>query len=225
MKSKLLFSTLILIIVLAGCKKDNLKEPTSTISGQIVFNKQPISVRSNGVQIELWQHGFQLFSKIPVYIDQDGTFSAKVFDGNYKLTLLRGNGPWADKTDTIDVAVNGSAVVDVSVEPYFVIGSETFQKSGTNINASLNLQRVNTSKALELVRIYVGQTNITDQNNNAGTAQQAAAVITDLSQPVTLSVPIPASLATKDYVFVRVGVKTVGVAELLYSKPQMVMLK
>lgn len=224
MKSKLLFS-LIVAIVLASCKKDNLKEPKSTISGQIVFNKQPLSVRSNGVQLELWQHGFQLFSKIPVYVDQDGTFSAKVFDGNYKLTLLKGNGPWADKTDTMDVVVNGSAIVDISVEPYFIIGSETFQKSGTNINATVNLQRVNTTKALELVRIYVGQTTFTDQNNNAGTAQKAAAAIPDLSQPVALSVPIPASLVAKDYVFVRVGVKTVGVAELLYSKPQMISLK
>ena len=92
-------------------------------------------------------------------------------------------------------------------------------KAGNNINATFNLQRVNTSKNLELVRIYVGQTIITDQTNNAGTAQKAAAVITDLTQPVTLSIPIPASLSAKDYVFVRVGVKTVGVAELLYSMP------
>lgn len=216
---------LIPAIMLAGCKKDNLKAPTSTITGTIVFNKQSLGLRSNGVQLELWQHGFQLFSKIPVYIKQDGTFSAKVFDGNYKLTLLKGNGPWADKTDSIDVNVNGSAQVEVSVDPYFIIGSESFQKSGTNITSSFNLQRVNTSKALELVRIYVGPTNITDQNNNSGTAQKAASAITDLSQPVTLSIPIPASLAAKDYVFVRVGVKTVGVAELLYSKPQQVMLK
>jgi hypothetical protein len=75
------------------------------------------------------------------------------------------------------------------------------------------------------VRIYIGPTNITDQNNNAGTAQKAASAITDINQPITLSIPIPASLAAKDYVFVRVGVKTVGVAELLYSKPQQVMLK
>jgi len=216
---------LIPAILLAGCKKDNLKAPASTITGTIVFNKQALGLRSNGVQLELWQHGFQLFSKIPVYIQQDGTFSATVFDGNYKLTLLKGNGPWADKADSIDVNVNGSAQVELSVDPYFIIGSESFQKSGTNITSSFNLQRVNTSKALELVRIYIGPTNITDQNNNSGTAQKAASVITDLSQPVTLSIPIPASLAAKDYVFVRVGVKAVGVAELLYSKPQQIMLK
>jgi len=192
------------------------------IKGQL---KQPLGIRSNGVQLKLWQHGYQVFSKIPVYIDQDGTFTAKVFDGNYKLTLLRGNGPWADKTDSIDVKVNGSANVDVSVDPYFIIKNEKFERTGTSVTATFNLQRVNTSKALELVRIYIGQTNITDQVNNAANAQKAASAITDLSQPVTLSATIPASLSAKDYVFARVGVKAVGVAELLYSQPQMIALK
>jgi hypothetical protein len=76
---------------------------------------------------------------------------------------------------------------------------------------------VNGTKALELVRLYIGQTVITDQNNNAGTAQKLEVDIPDLSQPVTLTATIPAALLSKGYVFVRVGVKTAGVAELLYS--------
>ena len=190
-----------------------------------MYGKQPLSLRSNGVQLELWQHGYQLFSKIPVYVNQDGTFSAKVFDGNYKLTLLKGNGPWADQTDSIDVTVKGSNQVDVPVNPYFTINNETFQKNGTTITATFNLQKVDTSRALDLARIYIGQTLITDQNNNAANAQKTASEITDLSQPVTLSLDVPASLAAKDYVYVRVGVKAAGVAELLYSPPQMITLK
>ena len=225
MKSKLLFLLLILTVVFASCEKDNREAPSSTISGSITYGKQPLSLRSNGVQLELWQHGYQLFSKIPVYVNQDGTFSARVFDGNYKLTLLKGNGPWADLTDSIDVTVKGSTQVDVPVNPYFTINNETFQKNGTTIAATFNLQKVDTSKALDLAKIYIGQTIITDENNNAANAQKAAADITDVSQPVTLSIDVPASLATKDYIYVRVGVKAAGVAELLYSPPQMIMLK
>lgn len=190
-----------------------------------MYDKQPLGVRSNGVQLELWQYGYQLFSKIPVYIDQDGTFTAKVFDGNYKLTVLRGNGPWADKTDSIDVKVSGLANIDVPVDPYFIIKNEKFERTGTTVTATFNLQRVNTNRALELVRIYIGQTNITDQVNNATNVQKAASAITDLSQRVTVSATIPATLSAKDYVFARVGVKAVGVAELLYSQPQMIALK
>jgi hypothetical protein len=225
MKYKLSFIIGIVVVLLAACKKDNFDPPESWITGKVVYNNLPLGVRSNGVQLELWQRGFANFSKIPVYVAQDGTFSANVFDGDYKLTRLKGNGPWADNTDTIDVSVRGSAVVDVPVDPFFIIRNETFSRTGTTINTSFNLQRVNTSRALEAVRLYIGATTIVDQNNNAANAQKAASAVTDLTQPVTLSLNVPASLANRDYVFVRVGVKTSGVGEWLYSMPQKIALK
>ena len=210
---------LLSIIITGGCKKDNKGGPNAMITGKVVYNNQPVGLRSNGVQLELWQKGYDLFTKIPVYINQDGTFSAAVFNGNYKLTRLKGNGPWADNTDTIAVQVNGTTSVDVPIDPYFIITNATIQKSGTNITATFNLQRVNTTKNLELVKIYVGKTVITDQNLNDGNAQKLAAAIPDISQPVSLSVSIPASLANNDYLYARVGVKTLGVAEYLYTVP------
>lgn len=225
MKNKILFLVLIPSLVLASCKKDNREPPSSIITGKVLYNKQPLSVRSGGVEFELWQYGYQLRNKIPVYLNQDGSFTAKVFDGNYKLTLVKGNGPWVDKTDSIDVQVKGSANADVSVEPYFLVSNPTYQKSGTSVTATFNLQQVNAGKALEAARLYIGQTSVTDQNNNATNVSKAASAITDLSQPVTITATIPAALASKDYVYVRVGVKTAGVTELLYSQPQILMLK
>jgi hypothetical protein len=220
MKNKIIYLLIILSTAVLSCTKDNKSAPGATIKGTVKYGDVPVGVRSNGVQLELWQYGYQLFSKIPVQINQDGTFSASVFDGNYKLTMLRGSGPWADKTDSIDVSVSGAATVDMIVEPYFVIKNPTFQKSGNQVNASFTLQRINTSKPLELVRLYIGQTVITDQNNNAANAQKLAAVITDISQPVTLTATIPASLLAKKNIFVRIGVKSVGVGELFYSASQ-----
>jgi len=217
--------SLALLILVAGCKKDNYDPPQSQLTGRIVFQGQPVGVRSNGVQLELWQPGFQLYTKIPVYIAQDGTFSAMLFDGNYKLTRLKGNGPWADNTDTIQVQVRGATTVDVPVDAYFVVKGETIQKSGTNITTTFSLQRGNTSKNLEDVRLYLGRTNIIDPNNNDAVVTKAASAIPDLTQPISLSVAIPASLADKDYVFARVGVKTVGVAELAFSIPKKIALK
>lgn len=225
MKNKLLSLFLIISVMIAGCKKDNKEAPESTITGSITFNKLPIGVRSGAVELELWQYGYQLRNKIPVYVKQDGTFSAKIFNGNYKLTMLKGSGPWVDRADSIDVSVNGSAIVDVTVDPFFVVNNPTFQKSGNTINASFGIQRINTSKALDQVRIYIGQTIITDNNNNNANSSKTAAQITDLNQPVTLSVNIPASLAGKESAFVRVGVKAVGVNEYAYSMPQEISLK
>src|SRR5690606_7454193 len=150
---------------------------------------------SGGVQLELWQHGYELFSKIPVHVDQDGSFSARLFDGDYKLVLLRGNGPWADNTDSLDVHIKGSATVDVPVDPYFVITNHAFQRNGDQITATVSIQQVNTSRSLERVRLYLGQTMIVDQNNSASTGEVLAADVTDLSQPITLTANIPASLA------------------------------
>lgn len=224
---RLFFSTIafLFVVLLAGCKKDNFEAPDAILSGRVVYQGQPLGLRSDGVQLELWQRGYQLFTKIPVYVAQDGTYSASLFDGEYLLTRLKGNGPWADNTDTIMVKVSGNTVVDVPVDPYFILKNESFQKSGSNINGTVSLQRVNTTKSLEYVRIYLWQTAIVDQINNAATATVNASSITDMSQPVNLSVAIPSSLAGKDYVYARIGVKTSGVAEMLYTQPQKISLK
>lgn len=225
MKRNFLSTITVIVVLFTSCAKDNFEAPGSLLTGRVVYQNLPVGVRSNGVQLELWQSGFQLFSKIPVFISQEGTFSARLFDGDYKLTRLKGNGPWLDNTDTIAVSVKGNTIIDVPIDPFFTVKNEKFVKSGTAINATFNLQRVNTSKPLELVRLYIGQTNITDQNNNAGNVQLLASAIPDPTQIITLSANIPAALANKDFVFARVGVKTVGVAELLYSMPIKVMLK
>lgn len=214
----------IVVIMVMGCEKDNYEEPTSMLTGRVVYQGEPLGLRSGGVQLELWQHGYELFSKIPVHVDQDGSFSARLFDGDYKLVLLRGNGPWADNTDSLDVHIKGSATVDVPVDPYFVITNHAFQRNGDQITATVSIQQVNTSRSLERVRLYLGQTMIVDQNNSASTGEVLAADVTDLSQPITLTANIPASLASKGYLFARIGVKANGVAEYVYSHPEQVAL-
>ncbi|MBP1650785.1 MAG: hypothetical protein H6Q26_942 [Bacteroidetes bacterium] len=205
----LLLTSLVLIFA-AGCKKDNFEKPKSTLTGRVVYDKNAIGVRSNGVQVELWQHGYELFSKIPVYVGQDGAFSAILFDGDYKLVLRQGNGPWLDDADSLDVKVNGSASVDISVNPYFIISNATFTKSGTLLTATVSIKQINNNLPLESVYLYIGNTNIVDQVNNI----KSTAVTPDISGPVTIQVTLPADAAY----YARVGVKTAGVAEQVYSE-------
>jgi hypothetical protein len=226
MKTKILaFLVMTSWVMLTGCEKDNYQQPKSVLKGRIVHDGQAIGLRSNGVQLELWQHGYQLFTKIPVYIQQDGTFSASLFDGNYKLVRLRGNGPWIDNSDSIDIQLKGSMELDVPVTPYFVFKNDTYQKGEKAVSATFNLQQVNTSRQIERVNLYIGTTTIVDANNNAGNVQKVAADLTDLTKPVTLSAPLSAALASREYVFVRLGVKTAGVGEMLFGAPQKIQLK
>lgn len=216
---------LVLSALLSACEKDNRVEPKSVLKGRVVYEGQPVGLRSNGVQLELWQRGYQLFTKIPVHVKQDGTFSAALFDGNYKLVRLRGNGPWVDNTDTIEVALSGNTELDVPVQPYFVFQNDTYAKGEGKVSATFSLKQVNATRTLERVNLYVGTTSIADPNNNAGNAQEVAANIKDLSKPITLTATLPAALAGRDYVYVRIGVKTSGVGEMLFGAPQKVMLK
>ena len=224
-------TTLITLFILAsaafltGCEKDNYQQPKSVLKGRIVHDGQLVGVRSNGVQLELWQRGYQLFTKIPVYVNQDGTFSASLFDGTYKLVRLRGNGPWVDNADSIDVQLNGSLELDVPVTPYFIIKNDTYQKGEKAVSATFSLQQVSTTRQIERVNLYVGTTTILDANNNVGNAQKVAADLTDLTKPVTLSASLSDALASRDYIFVRIGVKTAGVGEMIFGAPQKIALK
>lgn len=211
-------------MLLAACEKDNLKAPASKLTGRVIYKDQPVGLRSTGVQFEIWQSGYQLFTKIPLIIKQDGSFSAELFDGNYKLVRAKGAGPWTDNSDTINVKLNGSATVDIPVDPFFVITNVTFEKIAATVKATFTIEKNTTTRTLELVRLYIGPNLILDQNNNAANIQVPAAAVTP-GTPLSLTVTIPASLVNDTFIFARVGVKTTGIAELLYTMPLKIQLK
>lgn len=201
----------------ASCEIDNYEPPTSMLTGTVVYDGKPIGVRSGGVQLELWQPGFALNTKIPVNVDQDGRFAASLFDGTYKLTFLAGNGPWVVSTDTIVVNLSGSADITVPAEPYYTIGDETIARNGESIEASFRTLAVNESRALESVGLYIGTTTVLDNINNKQKVELPAADITSLDEPIDLAVTLGADLSARAYVFARIGVRTSGVNEMLFS--------
>jgi type 1 fimbria pilin len=185
----ILYSLAALMITASGCTYDNFEPPKAYLTGRVVHQNEPIGVRNNGVRLELYQRGFALYNKIDLHVAQDGSFSANVFDGDYQITRLRGNGPWVDQNDTIRVQVRGNTVVEVPVDPYFVIKNPQIQKGATSIDATFNLQRVNTSRNLERVNLYLNGTTIVDANIQTVNAQKLAADV-NISQPITLNVNI-----------------------------------
>lgn len=221
MKLKTIKSCLILLIGLgaASCEFDNFEEPKSKLTGRVVYNNEPLGLRSDGVQLELWQHGYDLFQKIPVYVAQDGTFSAVLFDGDYKMTLIRGNGPWMDRTDSIDVQVRGSQMIDVEVQPYYVVSNSSVSVNGNNLSVSFTIDGINTNRNLEFAAVYMGRTSLTDAVRNEGVVDIPADQI-ELGTPVTIEVPIPNGLSGRSEIFVRIGAKTVGVPELVYTQAE-----
>ncbi|REA57174.1 hypothetical protein DSL64_24630 [Dyadobacter luteus] len=208
---------LLFFIALWSCEKDNYTPPASTLTGSVVFNNQPVGLRSNGVQLELWQPGFPLRTKIPVHVDQDGSFSASVFDGNYRLSFVGGNGPWVVSRDSIVVNVNGNTTVDVPVKPYYVISNEAVTNEAGKLASTFNLGKIDDSRALQFVGLYIGTTAVLDNINNRQKVEIQAANITSLTAPVKIDATLSAALASREYVFARIGVKTSGVNEMIFS--------
>jgi hypothetical protein len=209
-------------LLAAGCAKDNITPPTSQLSGRITYQNQPLNVRGSGnVQLELWQRGEYSRNKIQVYVAQDGTYSADLFDGDYKLTRLRDNGPWSNNTDSISVTVKGNTMVDVPVQPYFTIGTSTIAKSGSNVTASFLVTKIGT-RDIEAATLFLSYRQFVDVSNQFATASKYTADLTNLSQPVGLSIAIPST--AKGTIYARVGVKTQGVNELIYSPVQQITL-
>jgi hypothetical protein len=229
----LLVGLLAAVAMLGGCDNifglDNYDPPQSTLTGRLAYQGEAIGVRSGGVELELWQPGYELNEKIPVYVAQDGTFTAKLFDGSYKLNLRSGNGAWVDNPDTIRFELKGSTDITVPVTPYYTIENESItHDAGVNapvgaIRATFDIGQVTPARPVEFVGLYVATTSFVDRNHMVVRTEKPMSDL-DLSAPITLSVDLPANIHTtpspesRDSVSVRVGVKTSGVDEMLFTK-------
>lgn len=221
MKTKIL-SIWIFALLFSACELDNYDEPTSLLSGKVTYNGEPVGVRSNVLQLELWQPGYQLYTKIPVFIDQDGSFSAVLFDGNYKLVRMSG-APWENNTDTIDVVVKGNTMVDVPVVPYFIPEDVSYQHNAKQITATFTVNRISNLRSLKSARLFLGKTIFTDNVFHLRYATKSASDI-EPGLPVTLTVTVPDDYSG-DFVYARIGVETDGIGELLYSPAEKIELK
>lgn len=99
-----------------------------------------------------------------------------------------------------------------------VIKDYSFERTNLQANMETSLAKglkVGTQISARLEKRH----NVVDQVNNQGSVTVNTADIPDQSQPVTIKMNIPAGLATQSYFFARVGVKTAGVAESIYSVP------
>lgn len=248
MKSSAIFVALASLAVLTGCDNilglDNREPPGSVLTGRVVFEGQGVGLRSGGAaQLELWEPRYQdqLYGKIPVHIDQDGSFTSALFDGEYKLNLLPNSGPWVNNTDTTLISLRGQANVDVQVTPYFVIRDAQIVRNapadptqGGAITATFRVEAIapaNAQRTVELVGVYVSTTSFADKNINPlqfanGVRERTRTqILTQLNAgtPITMTLTLPntvyntSSPVRRTSIFARIGVKTTGVGELLYT--------
>lgn len=215
----------LLMLMTAACgitDYDNYDAPKSVLEGHVVYQGEPIHVRSGGVDLELWQPGYADQEKIPLNVDQDGSFSAKLFDGTYKLTQLAGDGPWVTNTDSMTLEISGYDSVNVEVEPFYMLRNVSLQNNSGTITGSFQVEQINDSRDVDYVALYVGSGRIVDVQYNEfsnSVAGDQVSFNTDMSISKDVPADFPGDTNTKDekFVFARIGLKVAGKEDLIYS--------
>lgn len=214
----------------ASCKKDNFSAPSSTLSGHLVYQGEPIGVETNQVPYELYQFGFGKVGPIGQTFGQDGSYSSLLFDGDYKFIIPTGQGPFMWKQtasgapDSLSITVRGSQTLDIDVTPFYMIRNPQITGGGNKVTATFKAEKIITdanAKDIERVSLYINKTQFVSGNGD----QRIAATdlngsdITDVNN-ITLSVDVPTIVPTQDYVFARIGLKIAGVEDMIFSPVQ-----
>lgn len=226
--SKYIIAVLITGMAATACEKDNYDPPASTLSGRLHYKGAEIQVEFNQVAYQVYQYGFGKLGPISnTSFKQDGSYSVLLFDGEYKLIIPNGQGPFlwkktpAGDPDTVVVNLRGSQQLDLEVTPYYMIREPQFGAAGDKVNGTFSIEKVITgadAKDVEKVSLYINKTAFVSGagNYNVASASMAGADITDPAN-VALSVTVPALSPAQSYVYARIGLKIAGVEDMIFS--------
>jgi len=205
-----------LIIISVSCGKDNYDAPGSLFNGRVVYDNQPLGVRgSNGdVYLQFWQDGYALKTSFNVYVAQDGSFSAMLFDGTYKLVMNNNRGPWVNSPDTVIVNVKGKTTQDYPVKPYFMLSNITYNKNGNTLTASFDINQITAGKTIEYVALMVNKTQFVDFGDKTHVNWVQNKSVTP--GHVSLQLDITNNL-NQVKLYARVGLKISGIDQGLYD--------
>ena len=231
---KIKFNLIVLLVagtIVLSCKKDNYDPPSSKFTGRIVYKGEAIQVEYDRVPFEMYQYGFGKVGPINATISPEGTFSHLLFDGDYKLVIRPGQGPffWPEttgKADSIAISINGNTTRDIEVEPYHMVRTPQLSFAGGKVKGSFKIEKIITdsrTKAIEKAVLFINKTTFVSNDNNIARAEIGGGAIADPNN-ISLEVTVPTLTPTQNYVFARIGVKTVDVEDWIFSPVQKIQL-
>lgn len=168
MKNVKILIVLLIGYIVAGCMKDNYDAPESFLTGRVTYEGTPLNLRGTGeaITLQLYQHGYDYFNAIPVFVGQDGSFSATLFNGDYLLVTKDGNGPWVNNRDSVKLSVKGNKVIDLNVTPFFLISDEIISMSTNRLEASFMIEQIVSTAKISNVLLLLNKTQFVDDINN-----------------------------------------------------------
>lgn len=181
----------------AACKKDNYAAPQSKLSGRLMYKGDSIGAEQSQVSYELYQYCFGEVGGINSTFGQDGTYSALLFDGAYKLTIPNGQGPfkWNQATpetpDSLSITLKGSQTPDLKVMPYYMIRNPKLTAAAGMVTDSFKIKKVvtdATAKDIEKVRLYLNKTQFV---SGGEIVNKLPCMVPPLCIPITLALVLP----------------------------------
>jgi len=216
-------SFIALCLMVTGCGTDNYDAPTSTLQGQILYSGTPLGLRGSGgaIELQLYQDGYEFKNPISVFVNEEGAFKARLFDGQYKMVTKDKNGPWVSTRDTIIVNVKGNTTQNLEVTPFFIISNQAITMSADSlVTFAGTIEKIETTAVLGSVTLYIGDTQFTDDVNNVTKVVVANSKITPypytLSETMNLKGDI--KVFASKHLYGRICVKTTGTTEGIFSK-------
>jgi len=211
-----------------SCSKDNYKAPSSLLHGRIQYKGEKIQVEYDRVSYEIFQFGFGKKGAISQTFSPDGSFSHLLFDGQYKLTIPHGQGPfkWRQtedgKPDTVVIDLSGSRTIDLDVTPYYMIREAQLTAASDKVTGTCRAEKIITdrdAKNIETVELYINKTSFVSPANNIANVSVKGSDIAN-QNVIALTVAIPSVTPTQNYVFARIGIKIVDVEDRIFSSVQ-----
>ncbi|MGI6074586.1 MAG: DUF3823 domain-containing protein [Fermentimonas sp.] len=217
MKYRYLIVILGISLIFTACGLDNYDAPKSTLKGRITYKGETLGLRGTGeaVQLQLYQDGYELRDNIPVYVSQDGTFEALLFDGEYKLVTRNQNGPWVNSRDTTVINLKGSTSIDVEVTPYFTISDANISLNGSELKGNFTVNKIVETAEIEYVMLLVSKTNFVDDVSNIARKDFNDKEPGTVNLSMTLSDDV---MNKSKALFGRVGVRAKGADQAIYSE-------
>ncbi|MGN7722937.1 DUF3823 domain-containing protein [Chitinophaga sp. 22620] len=226
--SNYIIAVLITGLAATGCKKDNYDPPSSMLSGRLQYQGAEVHVEYNQVPYLLYQYGFGKVGPVSnTNFDQDGSYSVLLFDGEYKMIIPGGQGPFLWKntpgasSDTIVVNMRGNQTLNIEVMPYYMIRNPQLSVAAGKVNGAFSIERIITganARNIDRVNLYLNKTAFVSGagNYNVASVSKPGGDITDLNN-VTLSANIPALIPAQSYIYARIGLKVSGVEDMIFS--------
>lgn len=245
-------------VLMQSCGKDNLKYPSATLKGRFTYNGQPVGLIYNNTDVfDQNNNASTMFLQqtkgaqpaygvgdIRVYAKHDGSFSIKMYDGEYLARTQASRVPF-ESISNFPITVNGDTDLgNIEVKPYWWMSNLVTTYNGGVLTAKFDLTKVITTganaKNLQFVAIYLSPSNTPDVLSansgaalsvnagvNAGgnivpaaTSNGGAVTLTwDLKTLTTLQKQQLLSMGGNGTIWASVAVKTNQITDALYSDP------